>query len=181
MKINLARSWFQRNIRSQVPIIIYPRVYPTRQVWPVEREESNFRDLNIYGKLLRSYIVFDKPHIALELTIQNPGHTTITRIDVTLYQNRSLGGKKGRVTIFQDSLAGIVDFQNEYLHRTFQIPIRYQYGLLPPTSYWKNTGKLFNKSWTVEYVLEVTFRTRLFFTNATLTFPIMVVTSEHRV
>lgn len=176
--INLARSWFHRNIRSKLYINMYPRTSPPRNVFSIEREESNFRDLHIYGKLLRNYLVVGEPFMALELSIQNPSHTTITQVVVTLYQHRHLGVKKAKVTIFEYSLPGIVDFQNEHLHRTFQVPVHHPHGVLPPTSYWENTKRFFHKSWTVEYVLEVKFKTRLLFTNVTLEFPITVVTDK---
>ena len=175
LKINLDRSWFKRNIRSEMRIWIMPRVLRPRDVWSPESEESNFRHLHIYGKLLRNYLLVGEPYITLELDIQNPSHTTIKEIIVSLIQCRLLFGKDGRVPIFQYSLPDIVDFQNDHLHRTFQVPTTL--GLIAPSSYYENP-KNSNKPYIVEYVLEVKFKTRLFFTNATLEFPVIVANSE---
>jgi len=168
----MRRSWLHRNIRSTRPIIVTPRVSPPRNVRPLEREESNFRDLYIYGKLLHNYLLIGEPYISLELNIQNPSQTTIKEIIVKLIQRRRLANKYGEVVIFEQSLPDIIDFQNDYLHRTFQVPVLPSVQLFAPTSYYK--------SWVIDYIFKVTLKTKLFFTNVTLDFPLIVANSTSK-
>jgi hypothetical protein len=174
------RSRFHRNIRSELRIMVIPHVPRPREVWPVEREESNFRDLYIYGKLLRNYLLIGEPYITLELNIENPSQTTIKEIVATLIQRRKLAKRSGQAIIFEQSLPGIVDFQDTHLHQTFQIPVVPTFEFFAPTTYYKDPNNP-TETWIFDYVLEVKFKTRLFFKNVTLEFPLLVVNSKRSV
>jgi hypothetical protein len=179
LQVNLDRSRFHRNIRSQLGIMITPRVPRPRNVWSVEREEANFGDLYIYGKLLRDYLLIGEPYITLELDIQNPSQTTIKEIMVKLVQGRRLATEYGRALIFKQSLPDIIDFQNNHLHRTFQVPVLPSHLLFAPTTYYRDPGK-FNQTWVIEYTFEVEIKTKLFSTNVILKFPLLVANSTNK-
>jgi len=179
VQVNLNRSWFHRNIRSQRHIMITPRVPRPRNVWSVEREEANFRDLIIYGKLLRNYLLIGEPYITLELDIQNPSQTTIKEIIVKLVQRRRLAKKYGQVVIFEQSLPDIIDFENNHLHRTFQVPVLPARLLFAPTTYYTDPDKP-KQTWVIDYVFEVEIKTKLFFTNVTLKFPLLVANTTNK-
>ncbi len=174
----MGRSWFHRNIRSRLSIMVTPQVPRPRDVWSLESEESNFRDLHIYGKLLRSYLLIGEPYITLELNLENPSQTTIKEIIVTLIQLRQLAKHNGRTIIFEQTLPGIVDIQNTHLHQTFQIPVVSTFESFAPTTFYRNPNNP-NETFVVSYVLEVKFKTKLAFTNVTIEFPLLVVNSKH--
>jgi len=172
LEVNLSRSGFRPNIRSKRLIMVTPRVSPPRNVWPLESKESNFRDLYIHGKLLRNYLLIGEPYISLELNIQNPSQTTIKEIIVKLIQRRRLSDNYGEVVIFEQPLPDIIYFQNDHLHRTFQVPVLPTVQLFAPTSYYKD--------WVIDYVFKATIKTNLLFKNVTLAFPIIVGNSTNK-
>jgi len=179
LQVNLDRSRFHRNIRSQLGIMITPRVPRPQNVRSVERKEANFRDLYIYGKLLRNYLLIGEPYITLELDIQNPSQTTIKEIMVKLVQRRRLAKKYGQALIFKQSLPDTIDFQNNHLHRTFQVPVLQSHLLFAPTTYYKDPDKP-NQTWVIDYMFEVEIKTKLFFTNVILEFPLLVANSTNK-
>ncbi len=178
LEVNLDRSSFRRNICSKLPIIVTPHVSRPRNVRSVEREETNFRDLYIYGKILRNYLSIGEPYITLELNIENPSQTTIKEIMVKLVQRRQLANERGEVVIFHQSLPDIIDFQNNHLHRTFQVPVPASSLLCAPSSYYIDPDKP-AKPWVIDYVFRVTIKTKLSFTNVTLDFPLTVTNSTN--
>jgi hypothetical protein len=104
--------------------------------YQVEREDANFRDLRIYGKLPRDYFIVGEPYIPLELDIINPSQTTIKEVVVKLMQHRELGKWFGVAIVFQESLPNIANFRNNHLHQTFRVPLPLLSPmLLAPSSY----------------------------------------------
>lgn len=173
IQFKLDQSWYKYSFPSAALITIYPRVPPPRDIWPLEREGSNFGGLYIYGKIPQNYLLLSKPFIDLELFIQNPKLATIKEVEISLYQNRILAGLNSRTVVSKYSLSELIDFQNDRLHRTFRVPITSSRPLAVPTSYCPNPEDP-DRPWIVEYELEVKFKTGLFSSNIILKFPIFV-------
>ena len=169
----LKQSWYKSDIAGAALITIYPRVRPPRDVWPLEREESKFSGLYVYGKLLKNYLLLSKPFIDLELLIQNPKLTTIKDVEITLYQKRNLAEESSRTVVSEYSLPELVEFRNDHFHHTFRVPITSSRLLGVPTSYCPNPQHP-DRPWIVDYEIEVKFRTGLFSSNIILEFPIFI-------
>ncbi|CAM4981949.1 unnamed protein product [Rotaria socialis] len=172
--VTVARSGLHRNVCEFVNITVAPFVGIPRHVSSVERVDENIRDLYIHGILLRNYLLIGEPYIPLELYIDNPGRTTIKEVIVKLVQLRDLGDKSSTEIIFEELLPGIEDFQNDHFYHTVQIPMLSATELFAPSTVYKYSATP-SVVWTVNYALEMIFKTRLSFTNITLIFPLMVV------
>jgi len=172
-------SSLRPNTRSKVPIMVTPRLPRPPNTWSLEAEQSNFRGLHVYGKLLRHYLLIGERYITLELNIQNPSQTTIKEIIIKLIQRRHLSSKSGAVIIFEQALPEITYFQDRHLRRIFQVPVNLSTLLVAPTTYIAKLDKS-NQPWSVDYILEVILKTNLFFANVTLEFPLIVANSANR-
>ena len=119
-----------------------------------------------------------EPYITLELDIQNPDRTTIQDTVVTLVQRRLLDHSVGRAIIFEQPLPGMIGFRGPHLHRTFQVPVVPSMEFLAPTSYYIRHGDR-SEPWTVEYAVEVKFKTPFaFYRDIILDFPLLVANSK---
>ena len=177
LSIVLNRSWPYFDLSFPHRILVTPRVHIPRDVWFLQIKESNLKDLYISGILRCNYLLIGQSSISLELKIENPSRMTIERTIVALIQHRQFAEAVGNSIIFSHSLPDMIDFKNDHLYLTFQIPVLAPAGLFAPTSSYTRPGDN-NRSWTVEYTLAVTFYTQAVLRNVTLEFPILVANSK---
>ena len=179
VKASVNYSSFRSNIRSQVYITVEPCMPQPPSTWPVEAEQTSFRGLHAYGKVLNHYLLTGERYITLELNIDNPKQITIEEIIIKLVQRRRLGQRSGKAIIFRQELPDIADFQNTQVRRTFQVPLDAPGILFAPTTYIAKVDKS-NRPWSVDYILKVKLKTDRSFANVTLEFPLIVANSANQ-
>lgn len=179
VEVSVEYSFFRPNASFKVPITVKPCMPQPPSTWPVEAEQSSFRGIHAYGKVLNHYLLIDERYITLELNIDNPKQITIEEIIIKLVQRRRLGYRSGKAIIFRQELPETAHFQNTQLHRTFQVPLEVYTELFAPTTYIAKFDKS-NRPWSVDYIFKVKLKTNLFFANVTLEFPLIVANSVNQ-
>lgn len=176
LAVNGVCSDSDRSFYQKLPIVIMPNIPRPLNDSIIEQKES-ISDLCVNGQLLRNYLPIGERFISLKLHINNPSRSIIKEGIVKLVQQRQLKRHYGEAIIFKDTLAQIINFRDESLQETFEIPVPTLDRSLAPSSTY-NSSETPNAPWVVSYTFEVKLKTALFSKNLVLKFPIMVVNSN---
>jgi hypothetical protein len=169
----------KRQVGKHVVVII-PRVKLPLDVSPVQIDDENRKNLYIHVRLPYNCLVVGQTSIPFELIVRNPNQATIKEAIVELVQTRRLGVAGVRADrIYETSLPDLIDFQDENLHSTFQVPFLVSYEKLVPTTNFLTASDK-ESPWVISYTLLVTFDIKGIFTNMKFTIPVNIVNDRNK-
>ena len=161
-------------------VVIIPRVKLPLDVNPIESDNENRKSLYIHVRLPCNCRVAGQTYIPFELFVRNPNQATIKEAVVKLLQTRRLGVAGDRTfNIYETSFPNLIDFQDENLHSTFQVPFPVSYVKLVPTTNFVTASDSKSPS-LISYTLIVTFDIKGIFTNMKFTIPINIVNDRRK-